>query len=404
MSANRHLEALLRSALTAEAEHAMTLTHTAQQHERLQTRLARQRQGHRRALLLGAAAAATAVVGTVALLAGGEGEPRGLDAPPASPGPSAATAPVVPAPQPLPPGTVVVRGKVSSLSVRQNLAFAAGSLWSVDRTGSALLRVDPATGREQSRVSLQLPPGYAAEAVTAAGPRVVVTATTKDRTVTQADATNAAYLVVDAARARQSASVPGAVDFGQDGNRVAVGGAGIWVQTKAQELGLLDPSAGRVTRKVPVPSPINGFAVGATTIWVASYDEGSATRIDAATGSATTTKVAESTINAVTVGDDSLIWHSGTVVRLAGAPPREVGSISLTLGVGGKADFAVAGDSIYCVCGTRGDLTIASASLAAGSAYEIESSGADTSLTFASGRLWLLLPDGTLLGLDPGRF
>jgi hypothetical protein len=402
---NHDLDALLRSALTAESERTMSLTDTDSQHERLQERLGRDRRGRRITLVsLGAAATVAAVLGAAALLVGGDSS-TGLEAPPATQPPTAPAAPavvLVETPLQLPTAAVVATGKVASAPLRHNLAFAAGSLWTVSSSGTSLQRVDPRTAATGGTIPLQLPPGTNAESVTASGTSLVVFAAPPDH-ATDGDTSkpNSAYLVVDTAQGRQTASVPAYVDLGQNGNRVAVGLGGTWVQSSDKQLAELDTATGRLGRRLAVPTAINGFAVGSDALWVPSYDEGVFTRVALADGRATTTPVGPSTINAAAVGSDGIVWRSGRLQRLTGTPPALGPTVELAYGQGGKADFAAIDSTLYCVCGIGGQLAVVDGSFTAAKAYEVPGSGPDTSIAAGGGRLWLLLPDGTLTGLDP---
>ena len=403
MNDNPNLDALLRSALTAEAEHAMTLTDTAAEHQRLRTRLTRDTR--RRRLTYGALTAAAAAVAVVAAvsLSGGDGtsiEPL----PPASPAPAPPQAPAetsLGTSTTLPAAAVVVRGTAAAVAVRHNLAFAAGSLWSIGRPGTSLLRIDPASGRTVATVPLKVPAGLAGEAVTAAGDYLVVTAAPPGHVVEGEPATNAAYLVVDARRGVVTRTLPVRLDFAFDGNRVASGAGGTWVHSDLRELGLLDPATGAITRRIALPNPATGFAVGTTTLWVASYEDGVALRVDIPSGQLSSVPTGSGTINAIAVGDAGYVWRNGTVMRLEGESPTERARLALEFATGGKADFAVVGDRLACVCGVGGQVTLADTGLTRGSAYDVQGVDTETSIATGGGRIWLLLADGTLLGVDP---
>ena len=233
------------------------------------------------------------------------------------------------------------------------VAIGFGSIWVVDQSNDALVRLNPGQGIPPERILVGRSPSDVA-----AGERWLWVANAADGTVSRIDpGTNLATLTVTVGGHPRSlaygsgsvwvANTPnrsvsridaseGVVDgqpivVGGDPIDVAIGGGSVWVlDGHGGRLHRIDPEAGApIGRPTNVGSEPSGLAIGGGSVWVAGGTDDEVVRIEASTGDRVgePVPVGDRPVD-VSVGFDS-VWTAdfgaGSISRIAPASPASAG-------------------------------------------------------------------------------
>jgi peptide/nickel transport system substrate-binding protein len=169
---------------------------------------------------------------------------------------------------------------------------------------------------------------------------------------------------------------------------LSAGGSASPTVIGADSVGAVTPSGGRISVVVPLSTAPSAVAAGAGSVWVASYNAGTISQIDATTRAVVETIPVGSTPSGIAFGADAL-WvvnnYAETVSRIDPAVDRVVQTIRVGNGPSGVA----VGDGSVWVSGTS-DGTLTRINAVTGSVTDtIALGGSPTGVAAGLGAVWV---------------
>jgi YVTN family beta-propeller protein len=196
------------------------------------------------------------------------------------------------------------------------------------------------------------------------------------------------------------------VAVGTSPSAVAVGEGSIWVASAdAETVSRIDPGDQRVTQTIPVGHSPQGVAVAGGFVWVSNGLDGTVSQIDPRIGGGKVIQeVRVGNQPTAVVADGDAVWVAnstdGTVSRIDAG----TGKVGGPFKIGGGADAIAVGEGAVWVVSER-SATVTSLDPKTGEALEQISVGqGPTAVAVGAGAVWVANTlDGTVSKLDPAR-
>jgi YVTN family beta-propeller protein len=169
----------------------------------------------------------------------------------------------------------------------------------------------------------------------------------------------------------------------------------------ADSVGAISPSGSRISAVVPLPTAPSALAAGAGSVWVASYNAGTISRIDATTQAVVETIPVGSTPSGIAFGAGA-VWVANNYGETVSRVGPTVNRVVQTIRVGNGPTGVAVGDGSVWVSNTS-DGTLSRISAISGSVTDtIALGGSATGVAAGLGAVWVSdTADRRVLRVDP---